>query len=64
MIIIFTGPGGSSASGVHMCPPPAGHLDYLRPQGLPVPHQPQLQLHSSDPSASYCWRRCMCIIMP
>ena len=23
-----------------MCPPLAGHLDYLRPQGLPVPHQP------------------------
>ena len=40
MIVIFTGPGGSSVSGVHMCPPLAGHLDYPRQQGLPAPHQP------------------------
>ena len=40
VIIIFTGPGGSGTSGIHMCPPLAGHLDYTRQQGLPVPYQP------------------------
>ena len=54
---ISAGPGGSSAVGGYMCPPPASHLGFPRQQGHPVP---QAQPHF-DTSTPHYWRRGMCI---